>query len=137
MSRYDDILHLPHPVSPRRARMPMIDRAAQFSPFAALSGFESVIEETGRITHRPAELDDSGKAALNAKLLAIAQEENPIVTVTYFQFDERKPGGAYISVTGPVKKVDAYERCIRMADMTVIPFSLIYEIEGDFLPAQT
>lgn len=137
--KYDDIIHLPHPVSSRRGRMSMIDRAAQFSPFAALTGYEDAIEETGRLTDRPVELDEDGKAMLNEKLRLVTQALpcSPRVTVTYFLPDTRKAGGAYVSVTGKIKKVDEYGQTLLMEDGTVIAFHRIYGIEYSSVKADT
>lgn len=130
--RYDDILDYPRPVSRRRVRMPLIDRAAQFAPFAALTGYEAVIRETARSTQTYIELDDSEKAILNEKLQLIMEQSNiaPAVTITYFQPDERKNGGAYLKMTGMVKKVDPNTQQIVMQDQTVIPIGFVYDIES-------
>lgn len=128
--KYDDIINLPHHVSAKRARMSMTDRGAQFSPFAALTGFDAAIHETARLTDFRIELDESAKELLNEKILTIAESagQQPEITVTYFCPDERKTGGAYVSLTGRAQKVDAYRRAILMTDGTVIPFEEIYEI---------
>lgn len=131
-NKYDDIINLPHHVSDRRAPMPMIDRAAQFSPFAALTGYEAVIAETARLTNRRIELDESGKAELNERIRTIQEkiDDCPEVTVTYFEPDEWKSGGAYVSATGKVRKIDGYEQTVIMTDGLVIPFAEILKIEG-------
>lgn len=131
--QYDDIIHLPHHVSRRHARMSRLDRAAQFSPFAALTGFDATIAETGRLTDRSIELDESRKEMLNQHLryLLSVIGQQPGVRVTYFREDERKAGGAYVTVTGRVKKVDAYEHAIVLMDGTVIPMELVRDIEVD------
>lgn len=132
-NQYDDIIHLPHHVSIRHTPMSAIDRAAQFSPFAALTGYEAVIEETGRLTDTQIELDEGGKAMVDEKLRRIAEriDAQPRVTVTWFQPDERKSGGAYVSTTGCVKKLDPYERILLLMDGTLIPISRIYHITED------
>lgn len=96
--RYDDMLHLPHPTSQKHPRMPISDRAAQFSPFAALTGHEAAVKETARLTDQKIELDESKKAILDAKLQMIVEQikSQPIVTITYFVPDEKKAGGAYL-----------------------------------------
>lgn len=111
-NRYDEIINLPHHVSKTRPQMPMSDRAAQFAPFAALTGYESAIKETGRLTDEKIELDEESLTALDMKyqLLMEALDDAPEVTITYFQPDERKAGGKYITATGAVKKVDDFER---------------------------
>lgn len=128
--KYDDILHLPHPVSKRRSRMSNYDRAAQFSPFAALTGFDATIEEAGRLTDRRIELDEGGKALLNEKLQEILEmiDSQPQVTITHFVYDERKAGGAYISTTGRVKKIDEYNRAILLTDGMAISIPEILNI---------
>ena len=130
--KYDDILYLPHPVSRRRGRMSNYDRAAQFSPFAALTGFDATIEEAGRLTDRRIELDEAEKELLNEKLQEILEhiDAQPQVTITHFVDDQRKAGGAYISTTGRVKKIDTYSRAILFTDGTAIPVS---EIVGIFV----
>ena len=109
--RYDEIINLPHHVSKTRPQMPMSDRAAQFAPFAALTGYDSAIKETGRLTDEKIELDEEALTALDMKyqLLMDVFDDAPEVTITYFQPDERKAGGKYVSATGAVKKVDDFE----------------------------
>lgn len=133
MSQYDDIIGLPHHVSDRRTRMPIADRAAQFSPFAALTGYDDAIEETARLTDMCIELDEGGKALLDEKLQQIrrAVASQPEITVTWFRADERKAGGAYAAFTGRVKKLDEYREAIVFTDGTAIPIRLIYHIETD------
>ena len=128
--KYDDILYLPHPVSRRRGSMSNYDRAAQFSPFAALTGFDATIEEAGRLTDRRIELDEAEKELLNEKLQEILEhiDAQPQVTITHFVYDQRKAGGAYISTTGRVKKIDTYSRAILFTDGTAIPVSEIVGI---------
>ena len=113
--------------------MSMLDRAAQFSPFAALTGYDAAVKETARLTDRRIELDEYSKVALDERLRMIYDhiKENPEITITYFQPDERKAGGAYLSVTGSIKKIDNYERCVIMQDGQKIPIEEIMEIEGE------
>ena len=131
--KYDDIIDLPRHVSDRHARMPIADRAAQFSPFAALTGYDDVICETARLTDFQTELDDSEKILLNEKLQRIREkmQDNPQITVVWFRGDERKSGGAYVSFTGRVKRLDLYQQAVCFADGTVIPFSSICHIDMD------
>lgn len=131
MGNYDDIIHLPHPVSTRHARMSRLDRAAQFSPFAALTGFDATIAETGRLTDESIELDESRKEALNERLRRVLSEisQQPRVRITYFREDERKAGGAYVTVSGRVKKVDAYDHTIILTDGQVIPLETMRDLE--------
>lgn len=132
MGKYDDIIHLPHHISDHRAPMSMIDRAAQFSPFAALTGYEAAIAETARLTDRRIELDESRRAELDERIRIIQEQisTKPEVTVTYFEPDLRKIGGAYVSVTGKVWKISSYEQAMILMDGSVIPFREILEIDG-------
>lgn len=129
--RYDDIINLPHHVSPTRKRMSMIDRAAQFSPFAALTGYDASIREAGRLTDRQIDFDVDGKLMLDEKLRRLAEhiKEQPQVTITYFVPDERKSGGKYVEISGKVRKIDSHENTIQMNDGTVIDFENIYDLE--------
>lgn len=118
MTNYDDILNLPHHRSKKHPHMPLIDRAAQFSPFAALTGHDAAIKETARLTDRKIELDEYEIAALDEKLQIIRTRLKycPEITVTYFQPDERKAGGEYVTVTGNVKKIDEASKSLVMND---------------------
>ena len=131
--KYDEIMGLPHHVSKTRPQMPMSDRAAQFAPFAALTGYDAAIKETGRLTDERIELDVEALSALDMKyqLLMEALDEAPEVTITYFQPDERKAGGKYVSAVGTVKKIDDFERRITMRDGTRIPMDDILSIDGE------
>lgn len=135
--KYADMLDLPHHVSAKRPPMSMADRAAQFSPFAALVGHGTAIQETARLTQQPAELDESRKAALDRLLrqLLARLSEQPELSVTYFCPDEKKAGGQYMTVTGRLCKVDPYAHVLLLTDGTVIPIERIYEIaeQGAFL----
>ena len=106
--RYDDIINLPHHVSTKHPHMAPIDRAAQFSPFAALTGHDEAIKETARLTDERMELDENRKELLDARLQLLREHlgEKPTVTFTFFEPDERKSGGAYVTVTGSVKKIE-------------------------------
>ena len=129
-NRYDEIINLPHHVSTTRPQMPMSDRAAQFAPFAALTGYDSAIKETGRLTDERIELDEEALTALDRKyqLLIEALDDAPEVTIIYFQPDERKAGGQYVSATGTVKKVDTFGRRILLQDGTRIPLDSVYDL---------
>ena len=131
-NRYDEIINLPHHVSKTRPQMPMSDRAAQFAPFAALTGYDSAIKETGRLTDEGIELDEEALTALDMRyqLLMDALDDAPVVTITYFQPDGRKAGGKYVSAFGAVKKVDDFERRITMQDSEKIPMDDVLSIEG-------
>ena len=133
MEKYREIIDLPHHVSKTRPQMPMSDRAAQFAPFAALTGYDSAIKETGRLTDERIELDEEALTALDIRyqLLMDALANAPEVTITYFQPDERKAGGKYITTTGAVKKVDNFERRITMQDGTRIQMDDVLSIDGE------
>lgn len=130
--KYDDILYLPHHVSPTRRRMTMAERAAQFSPFAALAGYEDAVRETGRVVEQRIDLSEEEKAILDRKqqiiLATLERGERPKVTVTYFQPDAKKDGGAYIDFTGEIKRIKTAEnRFVFMNDME-ISFSDIFDL---------
>ena len=129
--QYDDIIHLPHHVSEKHPQMPIIDRAAQFSPFAALTGYDAAIVETARVTDQKRELSEDEKQIISSALHALQRRitTDPVVTVTYFQPDERKAGGAYKTVTGSAKKVDEHLSVLALTDGTVIPFDSIMSLE--------
>lgn len=120
---YDDIIGLPHHVSRNRPAMTMRDRAAQFAPFAALAGYGEAVAETARQTVPKRELSDQETEELDRRLAKIVARlpEQPEIAVEYFVLDERKAGGAYVSVTGRVRHVSVPERVLVMADGTVIP----------------
>lgn len=129
---YDDIINLPHHVSTTRPHMTAIDRAAQFSPFAALTGYDAAIKETARLTDERVKLDEYLKGALSDRLQIIAEhiKEHPEIAITYFQPDAKKNGGAYVSAVSSVKKIDKYERVVVMTDGTAIPIDEIIGIDG-------
>lgn len=135
--KYDEIIDLPHHVSKTRPQMPMSDRAAQFSPFAALTGYDSAIRETGRLTDEKIDLDEESLNALNMRyqMLTDALEERPEVRITYFKPDERKAGGAYVTITGAVRKIDDFEQTIIMQDGTRIPMGDVLSLEGELFSA--
>lgn len=130
---YDDIIHLPHHVSKKHPQMTMLNRAAQFAPFAALTGHDAAIQETARLTSSQRLLDDSDNEILDRKMAIIRAKlaESPTLTLIYFQPDEHKNGGAYKSVTGQLKKIDDYLHTLILSDETTIPISSIFEIEGE------
>lgn len=133
MNNYEDIINLPHYVSSKRPQMSRIDRAAQFAPFAALTGHDEAIKETARLTDAKIELDESTLSILNDKLQIILDnlDTEPAVTVTYFKADTKKAGGAYIDHTGIVKRIDDYERTVIFTDKTVICIENIFAIDGE------
>ena len=129
--KYDDIIHLPHPDSPRHPRMSLHDRAAQFSPFAALTGHGAAIAETGRLTDQRMELDEYEMARVDAELQRLQEllPSRPAASVTYFVPDKHKAGGSYQTVTGEVKRIDAVSGTIQMADRQFIPIADVFSIE--------
>ena len=136
-SRYDDMIYMQNPTPTCKPRMSLYERAAQFSPFAALTGYEDAVEETARLTDARLELSEDMKTILNEKMQMIVDnwDAEPIVTITYFVPDKKKEGGAYVDVTGIVKEIDKeideYERCIVMTDKKKFPIEQVREIEGD------
>lgn len=133
MGKYDDIIDLPHHVSEAHPPMSRADRAAQFSPFAALTGYDAAVRETARVTERRIELDEGVKAELNARLNCILEHlsEHPQVSLTYFVPDEKKSGGAYRTVTGTVRKLDSFAKTLTLTDGTVVPMEEMVHVEGN------
>lgn len=131
--KYDDIIDLPHHVSSRHPQMFLEDRAAQFSPFAALTGHEAAILETARQTDAFIELDDDRKAQLDEQLWLLKENQfqKPEIKVTYFQPDAKKSGGTYVTVRGRVKKIDEYGHQIVFMDGTTISMERVFSIEGE------
>ena len=130
MSRYDDIINMPHHVSPTRKRMSMHDRAAQFAPFAALVGYDDAVAETARLTESRPELDEQEQRAINERLAYVADHinEQPEVRIKYFVPDERKSGGAFVEVSGQVHKVSSSDATITLADGCKIRLSDITDL---------
>lgn len=128
---YEDIIGLPRHVSPRRKPMPLMGRAAQFAPFAALTGFEEEIDETARLTDRCPELTEEDFLRLNSQLYELMGRlhEHPEVTLTCFEPDKKKPGGAYRSVTGSVRRIDETEQVVILTDGRRVPFGRIHRID--------
>lgn len=133
MGRYDDIIALEHPVSKVHPRMSVMDRAAQFSAFAALSGYEDAIDETERITETYTELDEGEKEILNEQLLRIKENiaSHPAASCTYFEPDLKKEGGAYHTYSGKVRKIDEYEKKLVFEDGTEIWIDSLRDITVD------
>ena len=129
--RYDNIITLPRHVSRRHSPMSNLDRAAQFSPFAALTGYDAVIAESARLTDVQIELDEGGKVLLDEKLrfLQANLQEKPEVTLKVFFPDRHKSGGAYETVRGHLKKIDPVARCLVLTEGAVIPIDRIYGID--------
>ena len=129
---YDDILHLPRPVSTRHARMSMTDRGAQFSPFAALVGYEKVLEESARLTEAETFLDEGGKELLDRKLQFLAGHLGRMGQIRFLCYrpDERKAGGSFLWIEGIVKKIDLYRRTVVLEDGQEFAIEDIRAIEG-------
>lgn len=136
---YNDFINLPHHVSTTRPHMTAIDRAAQFSPFAALTGYDSAIKETARLTDERVKLDENVKDALSDRLQIIADriKEHPEIAITYFQPDAKKNGGAYVTAVSSAKRIDEYERVIVMTDDTAIPIDEIISIDGQIFESNS
>ena len=128
MGKYDDIINLPHHESDYHKRMPMLNRAAQFAPFAALSGHSEAIAETIRITESFKELTDDEKFRVSQKLLLAIENDCPI-RISYFVPDKSKPGGSYKRIKGQVKKWDEYEKNLILTNGMIIPITFISAIE--------
>ncbi len=130
---YEDIVNLPRHISKVHPQATMADRAARFSPFAAISGYEDMVKEAARVTEERIDITDATKELLNEKLNMIIEflDEEPEVTITYFEPDKKKDGGAYVSITGTVKRIDEYERIVLMSDDKKIRIDEIYAIESD------
>jgi len=134
---YDDIINLPHHVSATRTQMSAQNRAAQFAPFAALTGYDATIKETARLTDKRIELGESAIAALDMKLLILAEiiADHPEVAVTHFKSDEKKDGGAYITVNGALKRIDDYEKVLALMNGEKISIENILDIECELSEA--
>ncbi len=130
---YDDIIHLPHPVSKKHPRMSPLNRAAQFSPFAALTGHEDAIQETARLTDSYVDLEEDWKELLDEQLQQLKKNlaQRPACEVTYFQPDRKKDGGSYVTVRRNVKKIEEHSRRIVFTDGTDLPIEQIFSIRGD------
>lgn len=135
--QYDDIIALPHPTSSKHLRMSAIDRAAQFSPFAALTGHDAAIRETARLVDQRVELTEEAKAELDTQiqLLMEAPGREQEVSITYFQPDKKKDGGTYVTVTGIIKKIDELQRTIVFKNGMRIPIDCVFGLEN--APSQT
>ena len=132
---YDDIINLPHHISLKRPQMPMHDRAAQFSPFAALTGYDEAIKEEGRLTSGRTELGEYEYELLDRSLRDILEhiDERPYISVIYFEPDEKKSGGTYMEKSGRLKRVDEHERKLYFTDGTGVNMDSVIEINNDFM----
>lgn len=129
---YDDIIDLPHHVSERHPQMSMYNRAAQFAPFAALTGHNAAITEAARLTEAEQELSESDAEVLNRKLAYLQSlDEKPTISVTYFVPDDKKEGGSYHTATGIVKSVEQDKGVLQFEDGTGIPVIRIKDIDGE------
>lgn len=130
MKDYEDIINLPHHISKRYPQMPVEDRAAQFAPFAALTGYDAAIKETARLTDARLELAEDAIAEIDAKLRYIKDKlpNTDEITIVYFKADMIKSGGEYVTITGTVKNIDLYNHRVLMHDGTMINMKDIYSI---------
>lgn len=134
-SKYDDIINFPHHTSNKHPQMTLEARAAQFAPFAALTGYDDAVKETARLTNERIELDDEAKNILDNKIQMIKEQikTRPTATFTYFIPDLKKDGGKYVNVTGIIRKIDEYRQVIVLENKTEIPINEIVEIIGDIV----
>ena len=132
-NNYDDIINLPHHQSKVRPQMPLYSRAAQFSPFSALTGYEDAIEETARLTENKHTLSDEETDMLNRKMVLLKDKisERPTISIRYFIPDELKDGGSYSTISGKLRAIDSFNRLVILHDGTTIPFDDIEDISGD------
>lgn len=133
MNNYEDIINLPHHISSKRSQMSKEQRASQFAPFSALTGYEDAIKETARLTNRKIEVDEGLREVLNNKLNIIEEniKNNPEVSITYFIPDKKKDGGEYITITGIVRRIDIVNNLIIMIDKTKIKMQDVLNITCD------
>lgn len=131
MNEYDDIINLPHHVSKMHPKMSMMNRAAQFAPFAALTGHAAAIEETARLTDEQHELADEDSEALNQKMAYLRESinEHPTITITYFEPDKKKAGGTYKTIEGQLQNIDDYNQCLVMRDGKVVFIRSVLDIQ--------
>ena len=134
--QYRDMLYLPHKQSATRKHMSVHDRAAQFAPFAALTGYDSAIDETARFTEDRLPRSEADEELLNERVRFLSERiaEQPEVTVTYFLPDERKAGGAYVACTGRVKRIEPLPQRILCTDGREVPLEDILTIESPLFP---
>ena len=130
-NKYSDIINLPHHQSKNRPHMSNFDRAAQFSPFAALKGYDDEIDEAARLTEMQLEADDERIREINEKLLLLKESasQHPLVAITYFKPDDKKDGGAYLTAKGALKKLDEYNRQLLLSTNVKIQFDDIIKID--------
>ena len=133
--KYDHIKNLPHHVSKKHPQLSRDSYAAQFSPFAALTGYEEIVAETARVTNEKMELDDDTKLRISNRLNVVFDhlDEEPVISITYFQPDKKKAGGEYVTVTGTVKTFDEIDRFILMTDGKKIPADDLFDVRGEII----
>lgn len=136
MGKYDKIIDLPHHQSKNHPPMSLRDRAAQFAPFAALTGYDDLVVEAARYTDEKLELGESQIDVLNRKQIFLAShiEEKPFVEITYFVADKKKSGGKYVTKQGVIKRIDEYNASYILTDGTIIPISDIIQIDSEIFP---
>ena len=132
---YDDIINLPRHISKNRQAMSNKDRAAQFSPFAALTGHYEEVREAARVTEERVELDEYMKESLNYELQILANNiaKQPEINITYFKPDDKKEGGSYITIKGKLKKINQYKKYILLNEDIVIPIKEIIKIDSKIM----
>ena len=132
---YKDIINLPHHTSEKHPRMSLEARAAQFAPFAALTGYDELLVETARLTSERIEIDETIKVIIDSKLQTIKEniKSMPLITFIYFVQDSKKEGGKYVTVTGNVRKIDEYRNVLVLEDKTEIPINDVIDISGDII----
>ncbi len=131
-SPYGDIIDLPHHTSKTHPRMPVQERAAQFSPFAALTGYEDAVAEAGRLTAARIELEEDRLEQLDRRLALLAHRagERPEISIVRFARDKKKPGGAYVTLSGRYKRTDEYTRSVILTDGTAVPIDDILSLDS-------
>lgn len=136
MGKYDKIIDLPHHQSKNRPQMSLRDRAAQFAPFAALTGYDDLVEETARVTDEKIELGESQREVLDRRqaFIALHISKKPLIEITYFVADTKKSGGKYVTKRGNIKRIDEYSKTYNFTDGTKISISDIIKIDSDIFP---
>ena len=129
---YEDIVNLPPHISKKHPQPTMLERAARFAPFAAITGYEEMVLEEARVTEERVELEEGTLAELNERLNMIHEslESEPVIQITYFEPDKKKAGGAYVTISGVVKRIDEYERYVLMTDGKKISIDQIFGLES-------
>ncbi|NLG05285.1 MAG: YolD-like family protein [Clostridia bacterium] len=132
--RYDDMIELIHSTSMKHPRMTLRNRAAQFAPFAALTGYDDALNETARLTTDKVELDEDQKEILNEKLRIVQEHIGDLkpVTITYFSKDVKKEGGEYLTRTEIIKKIDLYEHRVILADKEKVLIEDIIDLQSEW-----